>query len=48
MLPPIVHGLIAYGAIFCNLAAGKIEIDALAESSRIVDEVNQIIFQREL
>ena len=40
VMPPIVHGMIAYGAIACNLAAAKIEIDALAASSRIVDEVN--------
>src|SRR6266478_9705464 len=38
VLPAIVHGMIAYGAIACNLAAAKIEIDALAASSRIVDE----------
>ena len=43
VLPPIVHGLIAYGAVACNLAAVKIEIDALAASSRIVDEVNSKI-----
>jgi hypothetical protein len=43
VLPPIVHGLIAYGAIACNLAALKIEIDALTASSRIVDEVNRQI-----
>ena len=41
VLPPIVHGTIAYGAIACNLAALKIEIDALTASSRIVDEVNR-------
>jgi hypothetical protein len=29
VLPPIVHGMLAYGAIACNLAAVKIEIDAL-------------------
>jgi len=46
VLPPIVHGMIAYGAIAANLAAGKIEIDALSESSRIVDEVNHLIVQR--
>ena len=40
VLPPIVHGMLAYGAIACNLAAVKIEVDALASSSRIVDEVN--------
>lgn len=43
VLPPIVHGMIAYGAIACNLAAGKIEVDALAESSRIVDELNRLL-----
>jgi len=40
VLPPIVHGMLAYGAIACNLAALKIEVDALTASSRIVDEVN--------
>ena len=43
MLPPMVHALIAYGAIACNLAAAKIEIDALSASSRIVDEVNRLL-----
>jgi hypothetical protein len=43
VLPPIVHGMLAYGAIACNLAAVKIEIDALIASSRIVDEVNSKI-----
>jgi hypothetical protein len=43
VLPPIVHGMLAYGAIACNLAAVKIEVDALAASSRIVDEVNSKI-----
>jgi hypothetical protein len=41
VLPPMVHAAIAYGAILCNLAAAKIEITALVESSRIVDEVNR-------
>ena len=41
MLRPIVHAMIAYGAIACNLVAAKIEMSALAESSRIVDEVNR-------
>jgi len=41
VLPPMVHAMIAYGAIACNLAAVKIEITALMESSRIVDEVNR-------
>ena len=43
MLPPMVHAMIAYGAIACNLYAVKIEISALAESSRIVDEVNRLL-----
>jgi hypothetical protein len=43
VLPPIVHGTIAYGGVACNLAALKIEIDALTISSRIVDEVNRLL-----
>ena len=43
VLPPIVHGMIASGAIICNLAAVKLEIAALTASSRIVDEVNRQI-----
>jgi hypothetical protein len=43
VLPPIVHAMIAYGAIAANLAAAKIEISALIESTRIVDEVNRHI-----
>ena len=41
VLPPMVHATIAWGAIACNLAAAKIEIDALTTSSRVVDEVNK-------
>ena len=43
VLPPMVHAMLAYGAIVCNLTAAKIEISALSESSRIVDEVNRQI-----
>jgi uncharacterized protein (DUF1786 family) len=43
VLPPVVHAMIAYGAIACNLAAVRIEIAALVASSRIVDEVNGLI-----
>jgi hypothetical protein len=43
VLPSIVHAMIAYGAIACNVAALKIEISALAASSGIVDEVNRQI-----
>jgi hypothetical protein len=43
VLPPIVHGMIAYAAVAANLAATKIEIDALGESSRVVVEVNRLL-----
>jgi len=43
VLPPMVHAMIAYGAVACNLAALKIEVSALSESSRIVDEVNRLL-----
>ena len=43
VLSPMVHAMIAYGAIACNLAAVKIEIAALTESGRIVDEVNRLL-----
>src|SRR5438128_940817 len=36
VLPPMVHAMIAYGAIAANLAAAKIEVAALIQSSRIV------------
>jgi hypothetical protein len=42
-LPPVVHATTAYGAVACNLAALKIDIDALGSSSRIVDEVNRLL-----
>ena len=43
VLPPIIHAFIAYGAIGCNVAAIRIEIGALTESSRVVDEVNHLL-----
>jgi len=43
VMPPIVHAMIAYGAIACNLAAAKIEIDALTASAQVVDEVNRLL-----
>jgi len=43
VLPPMVHATVAYGAVACNLAALKIEVDALGSSSRIVDEVNRLL-----
>lgn len=43
VLPAVVHGMIAYGAVACNVAAIKIELDALGESSKVVDEVNRLL-----
>ena len=43
VLPPMVHAMIAYGAIAANLAAVKTEISALTASSRIVGEVNRLL-----
>jgi len=43
VMPAVVHGMIAYGAVACNLAAIKIEVDALIASARIVDEVNLLL-----
>lgn len=43
VLRPVVHAWLAYGAIACNLAALKIEVTALAQSSRVVDEVNRLL-----
>ena len=43
MLPPMVHAMVAYAAVVSQLAAIRVEILALAESSRIVDEVNQLL-----
>jgi hypothetical protein len=43
VLPPMIHAAIAYAAIASNLAAVRVEIAALSESSRIVDEVNHLL-----
>jgi hypothetical protein len=43
VMPAVLHAMVAYLAIAANLAAAKIEIDALTESSRAVDEVNRLI-----
>jgi hypothetical protein len=43
VLPSIVHALIAYGALACNIAALKIEVSALTQSTGIVEEVNRLI-----
>jgi len=43
VLPPMIHAWLAYGAIVVNVAALKVEIDALTQSSRVVDEVNRLL-----
>ena len=43
VLPPMVHAMIAYGAVAANLAALRTEISALIVSSRVVDEVNRLV-----
>ena len=43
VLPPMVHATLAYGAIAANVAALKVELDALGTASRIVDEVNRLL-----
>jgi hypothetical protein len=43
VLPPMVHAMIAYGAIATNLAALKTEISALLVSTRTVEEVNHLL-----
>jgi hypothetical protein len=43
VLPSMVHALIAYAAVACNVAALKIEISALTQSTGIVEEVNRLI-----
>jgi len=43
VLPPMVHAMVAYGAVAANVAALKTEISALITSSRIVDEVNRLV-----
>jgi hypothetical protein len=43
VLPPMVHAMIAYGAVAANVAALKTEITALIISSRVVDEVNRLV-----
>ena len=43
VLPPVVHGMIGYGAVVANFAAAKVEFDAIGEAGRVVDEVNRLL-----
>jgi hypothetical protein len=43
VLPSGVHGILAYSCLAINLFALRIEITALTESGRVVEEVNQLL-----
>src|ERR1700730_16591464 len=43
VMPAVLHAMVAYAAIAANLAAAKIEIDALTESSRAGGAGNRLI-----
>ena len=43
VLPPVVHGVLAYSSLAANLAALRVEIGALTASTRVVSEVNQLL-----
>jgi hypothetical protein len=43
VLPSGVHGLLAYTCLALNLFALRVEIGALTESGRVVEEVNQLL-----
>ncbi len=43
VLPSGVHGVLAYSALALNLLALRVEISALGESARVVEEVNQLL-----
>lgn len=43
VLPPIVHGVLAYAAFAANLSALRAEIIALKQSGRVVSEVNSLL-----
>jgi hypothetical protein len=43
VLPSGVHGMLAYTCLALNLFALRVEISALNESGRVVEEVNQLL-----
>jgi hypothetical protein len=43
VLPPAVHGFVAYGALAANLMTFRLELIALAGSARIVKDVNRLL-----
>lgn len=43
VLPAGVHGVLAYSCLALNLGALRVEMSALTESGRVVEEVNQLL-----
>ena len=43
VLPAGVHGVLAYSCLLLNLGALRVEINALAESGRVVSEVDRLL-----
>lgn len=43
VLPSGVHGVLAYSCLALNLGALRVEIAALTESGRVVEEVNELL-----
>jgi hypothetical protein len=43
VLPAGIHGVLAYSCFALNLGALRVEIHALTESGRVVQEVNQLL-----
>jgi hypothetical protein len=43
VLPPIIHAWVAYLALAANVWALRVELNALGESRRAVDEVNRLL-----
>jgi hypothetical protein len=46
ILPSGIHGVMAYSALALNLFALRIEMTALTESARVVEEVNQLLLAK--
>ena len=46
ILPSGIHGVMAYSCLALNLFALRIEIGALAESNRVVEEVNHLLLAK--
>jgi len=43
MIPSGIHGILAYSCLALNLFALRVEITALTESGRVVEEVDQLL-----